>query len=51
MESPKRSRLMAMFTALIDVISVGLLWLMCSLPVLTLGAASETGDDWFNESS
>lgn len=40
MESPKRSKLMAMFTAVIDVISVGLLWLVCSLPVLTLGAAS-----------
>lgn len=40
MEKPKRSKLMAMFTAVIDVISVGLLWLVCSLPVLTLGAAS-----------
>lgn len=48
-ESPKKSKFVAMLTAVIDVISVGLLWLVCSLPILTLGAASETGDDWFNE--
>ena len=29
-----------MLTALIDIVWLGLLWLVCSLPVLTLGAAS-----------
>ncbi len=34
------SRLHAVLTAVIDVVWLGLLWLLCSLPLLTLGAAS-----------
>ena len=36
----KESRLHAVLTALIDIIWLGMLWMFCSLPVLTLGAAS-----------
>ncbi|MCR5577123.1 MAG: YesL family protein [Oscillospiraceae bacterium] len=36
----KESKLHAMLTAVIDIVWLGLLWLVCSLPVLTLGAAS-----------
>ena len=36
----KESKLHAALTAVIDVVWLGLLWLVCSLPVLTLGAAS-----------
>jgi len=36
----KKSKLIAAFTAAIDVITAGLLWLLCSLPIVTLGAAS-----------
>lgn len=36
----KESRLHFALTAIIDVIWLGLLWLVCSLPVITLGAAS-----------
>ncbi len=34
------SRIGAVLAAVLDVIFAGLLWLLCSLPVLTLGAAS-----------
>ena len=36
----KESRLQSVVSALIDMIWAGLLWLVCSLPVLTLGAAT-----------
>ena len=36
----KESRLHEVLTALIDIVWLGLLWLVCSLPVVTLGAAS-----------
>ena len=36
----KESRLHQVLTAIIDIVWLGLLWLLCSLPVLTLGAAS-----------
>ena len=36
----KESRLHAVLTALIDIVWLGLLWLLCTLPVLTLGASS-----------
>ena len=36
----REGRLHAVLTAVIDVIWAGLLWLFCSLPVLTLGASS-----------
>ncbi len=36
----KESKLHAVLTAVIDIVWLGLLWLVCSLPVLTLGAAS-----------
>jgi len=36
----KESRLHAVLTAIIDVVWAGLLWLVCSLPVFTVGAAS-----------
>ena len=36
----KESKLHTVLTALIDIIWLGLLWLICSLPVVTLGAAS-----------
>ena len=40
MKEKKESRLHAGLTAIIDLISVGLLWLLFSLPVLTAGAAA-----------
>lgn len=40
MKESKKSRFGAMLTAGIDVIGAGLLWLLCSLPLLTLGAAT-----------
>ncbi len=36
----KRSKLHSILTAIIDIIWAGLLWLVCSLPVVTLGPAS-----------
>ena len=36
----KESKFHAVLTAIIDIVWLGLLWLICSLPVLTLGAAS-----------
>ena len=36
----KETKLHAVLTAVIDIVWLGLLWLVCSLPVLTLGAAS-----------
>ncbi len=36
----KESRLHAVLTALIDIVWLGLLWLLCTLPVITLGASS-----------
>ena len=36
----KESRIHLVLTAIIDVIWAGLLWLLCSLPILTLGASS-----------
>ncbi len=36
----KESRLHAVLTAIIDIVWLGLIWLLCSLPVLTIGAAS-----------
>ena len=36
----KESKIGAAFTAAIDIITAGLLWLLCSLPVITLGASS-----------
>ena len=36
----KESKLRRALTALIDVIWAGLLWLLCSLPLVTLGASS-----------
>ena len=36
----KESKLHAVLTAIIDIVWLGLLWLICSLPLLTLGAAS-----------
>ncbi len=36
----KDSKIAAAITAVIDIITAGLLWLLCSLPLLTLGAAS-----------
>ena len=36
----KESKLGAVLTAVIDIVTAGLLWLLCSLPVVTLGAAS-----------
>jgi uncharacterized membrane protein YesL len=36
----KESKIGAALTAVIDIITAGLLWLLCSLPVVTLGAAS-----------
>lgn len=36
----KESRLRAVLTALIDIIWAGLLWLVCSLPVITFGAST-----------
>ena len=36
----KESRLTQVLSALIDLIWVGLLWLVCSLPVFTIGASS-----------
>ena len=40
MKETKKSRLIAAVNAVIDIIVAGLLWLVCSLPILTLGAAS-----------
>ncbi len=36
----KESRLHEVLTALIDIIWLGMLWLVCSLPVVTVGASS-----------
>ncbi len=36
----KESRLHAVLTALIDIVWLGILWTLCSLPVITLGASS-----------
>ena len=36
----KESKIAAAITAAIDIVTAGLLWLLCSLPLLTLGAAS-----------
>ena len=36
----KESKLRSVLTAIIDVIWAGLLWLLCSLPLITLGASS-----------
>lgn len=36
----KESRIVQVLTALIDLIWAGLLWLLCSLPVFTVGASS-----------
>ena len=36
----KESKIVAAITAVIDIITAGLLWLLCSLPVVTIGAAS-----------
>ena len=36
----KESRLVLVLTALIDLIWAGLLWLVCSLPLITIGASS-----------
>ena len=36
----KESKLHQVLTALIDIVWLGLLWLVCSLPVISLGAAS-----------
>ncbi len=40
MEEKKGSRLNAALTAVTDLIAVGLLWLLASLPLVTVGAAS-----------
>ena len=36
----KSSKIGAAITAVIDIVTAGLLWLLCSLPVITLGASS-----------
>ena len=36
----KESKLHQVLTAVIDILWLGLLWMLCSLPVVTLGAAS-----------
>lgn len=36
----KDSKLHAVLTALIDIVWLGILWTLCSLPVITLGASS-----------
>ena len=36
----RESRVLTVLTALIDIIWAGLLWLLCSLPVVTLGAST-----------
>ena len=36
----KESRLHAVLTALIDIVWLGVLWTLCSLPIITVGAAS-----------
>lgn len=36
----KETKLHAVLTAIIDIVWLGLLWLVCSLPLFTLGAAS-----------
>ena len=36
----KESKIGAALTAVIDIITAGLLWLLCSLPLVTVGAAS-----------
>jgi len=36
----KKPKLITAINAVIDIIAAGLLWLVCSLPILTLGAAS-----------
>lgn len=40
MKETKKERRIAAVTAVIDVIGAGILWLICSLPLFTLGAAS-----------
>ena len=36
----KSSKIGAAITAVIDIVTAGLLWLLCSLPVVTIGASS-----------
>ena len=36
----KESKIGAVLTAVIEIVTAGLLWLLCSLPVVTLGASS-----------
>ena len=36
----KESKIAAAITAVIEIVAAGLLWLLCSLPLVTLGAAS-----------
>ena len=36
----KESKLHAVLTAILDIVWLGILWLLCSLPILPLGAAS-----------
>ncbi|MBR2581812.1 MAG: DUF624 domain-containing protein [Oscillospiraceae bacterium] len=36
----KESKITAALNAVIDIVTAGLLWLLCSLPLVTLGAAS-----------
>ncbi len=36
----KSSKIAAALTAAIDIVTAGLLWLLCSLPLVTIGAAS-----------
>ena len=36
----KSSKIGAAITAVIDIVTAGLLWLLCSLPLVTLGASS-----------
>ena len=36
----KSLKIGAAITAVIDIVTAGLLWLLCSLPLVTIGAAS-----------
>ena len=36
----KESKIAAAITAVIEIVAAGLLWLLCSLPIVTLGASS-----------
>ena len=36
----KESKIGAVLTAVIEIVTAGLLWLLCSLPIVTLGASS-----------